>query len=252
MASQRKMNRKERRAEKFGTKGKRIPAYQLKNETVDGEIFEVSKFELHPKTAAQHSLMECIREYPITFAIGIFGTGKTYCAAGTLVKLWGTRKFDTIVLARANVPTGPTLGAFPGEPEEKLAHWVAPMLSVLRKALGSQKVDYMIEKKQIILQPIETIRGQSYENALVMVDEVQNVDLDTLKAITSRLGENSHMVLSGDPSQSDTNKGTDLVRFTDAIVKHEINIPIVYFGVDDIVRSGIAKELALMFHAENW
>jgi phosphate starvation-inducible protein PhoH len=60
------------------------------------------------------------------------------------------------------------------------------------------------------------------------------------------------MVLSGDPSQSDTNKGTDLIKFTDAIVKHEISIPIVYFGVNDIVRSGIAKELALMFHAENW
>jgi phosphate starvation-inducible PhoH-like protein len=248
MASKRKLNRKEKRQ----LKQSKLPRYQQKNEVYEGEHFQSTHFELHPKTEAQHHLMECIKEYPITFAIGAFGTGKTYCAAGTLVKLWGTRNFDTIVLARANVPTGPTLGHFPGEPEEKLAHWLAPMLSVLRQALGKGKVDYMISKGQIVMQPIETIRGMSYENSLVMVDEVQNLDLDTLKAITSRLGNNSHMVLSGDPQQSDVNGGKDLSKFTDAVIRRSLPIPVIRFGIDDIVRSGIARDLAIMFHEEGW
>ena len=132
MASKRKLNRKEKRAQKQS----KLPQYQQKNEVYEGEHYQASRFELHPKTDAQGILMDCIVQYPITFAIGAFGTGKTYCAAGTLVKLWGTRNYDKIILARANVPTGPTLGYFPGEPEEKLAHWLAPMINVLTKALG--------------------------------------------------------------------------------------------------------------------
>jgi phosphate starvation-inducible PhoH-like protein len=188
---------------------------------------------------------------PITVTIGCAGTGKTYCSTGTIAQLYMQGKYKKIVITRANVPTGKTLGHFPGSIQEKMTPWLLPMLEVLDKAFGKEKYQYMINKSEIEIQPIETIRGRSYENALVLVDEAQNLSIDELKAITTRLGENSKLVLMGDPAQSDVKDGKDLLKFCTVVRKAGIQLPIIEFSVDDIVRSDIVADLVRVFIKEN-
>ena len=208
-------------------------------------------FHVIPKNEKQDALIKAIKMNPITVTIGCAGTGKTYCSTGTIAQLHMQGKYKKIVITRANVPTGKTLGHFPGSIQEKMTPWLLPMLEVLEKAFGKEKYQYMMNKGEIEIQPIETIRGRSYENALVLVDEAQNLSIDELKAITTRLGENSKLVLMGDPAQSDVKDGKDLIKFCTVIRKAGIQLPIIEFSVDDIVRSDIVADLVRVFIKEN-
>ena len=208
-------------------------------------------FHVIPKNEKQDALIKAIKMNPITVTIGCAGTGKTYCSTGTIAQLHMQGKYRKIVITRANVPTGKTLGHFPGSIQEKMTPWLLPMLEVLEKAFGKEKYQYMMNKGEIEIQPIETIRGRSYENALVLVDEAQNLDFDELKAISTRLGENSKLVLMGDPAQSDVKDVADLLKFCYLVNKNGINLPVIKFEVDDIVRSDIVADLVKMFLREN-
>ena len=229
---------------------KRRSRYATKNKERENNIRELYRFNVIPKNEKQDILIRSIKAYPITVTIGCAGTGKTYCSAGTVAQLFIKGGYKKIVLTRANVPTGKSLGHFPGNIKEKMTPWLLPMLEVLRKAFGSGKYEYLLNKEQIEIQPIETIRGRSYENALILVDEAQNLSMDELKAITTRIGENSKLVLMGDPAQSDVNNGKDLVEFCYKVRKFGIDMPVIEFGVNDIVRSDIVAELVRMFIEE--
>jgi len=231
---------------------KRKSRYAEKNQERDTNIHQLYKFNVLPKNDKQDRLINSIKSYPITVTIGCAGTGKTYCSAGTVASLFSKNKlgYDKIVVTRANVPTGKSLGHFPGTIEEKMTPWLMPMLEVFSKAFGKGKYEYMMNKGQIEIQPIETIRGRSYENALVLVDEAQNLSMDELKAITTRIGEHTKLVLMGDPAQSDVAGGRDLVRFCSKVKSAGIEMPIIEFGVNDIVRSDIVADLVKMFIEE--
>jgi len=207
-------------------------------------------FHIQPKTHNQQLLLDAIDEFPITVTLGAAGVGKTYCAASKVAQLFLTGKYDHIILTRSNVPTGRSLGFFPGDINEKLTPWLLPLISVLEKQLGKTKYDYIMAKNILQLQPLETIRGRSFENSLVLVDECQNLTIEELKAISTRLGENSKMVLMGDATQSDIDNGSNIIRFCKICEKHNIEIPIVRFTVDDIVRSDIVGQLVRAFIKE--
>jgi len=231
---------------------KRKSRYEKKNKERDAEIVSLYRFHVLPKNEKQKLLIYSINSCPVTITIGCAGTGKTYCSAGTVAKLFSNRKngYEKIVLTRANVPTGKSLGHFPGSVQEKMTPWLMPMLEVLKKAFGAGKYEYMLSKGQIEIQPIETIRGRSYENALVLVDEAQNLCMDELKAITTRIGENTKLILMGDPAQSDVRDGRDLMQFSSLCQKHDLNVPVIEFKVNDIVRSDIVADLVKMFIKE--
>jgi phosphate starvation-inducible PhoH-like protein len=215
-------------------------------------VISLYSFSVLPKNEKQDLLIQSIKNFPLTVTMGCAGTGKTYCSAGTIAQLFTTSRngYDKIVLTRANVPTGKSLGHFPGTITEKMTPWLMPMLEVLQKSFGKGKFDFMLSKGQIDIQPIETIRGRSYENALVLVDEAQNLCMDELKAITTRIGENTKLVLMGDPAQSDVKNGEDLVEFCRKVSNSGIDLPIIEFGVDDIVRSDIVADLVRLFIEE--
>jgi phosphate starvation-inducible PhoH-like protein len=215
-------------------------------------VISLYSFSVLPKNEKQDLLIQSIKNFPLTVTMGCAGTGKTYCSAGTIAQLFTTSRngYNKIVLTRANVPTGKSLGHFPGTIAEKMTPWLMPMLEVLQKSFGKGKFDFMLSKGQIDIQPIETIRGRSYENALVLVDEAQNLCMDELKAITTRIGENTKLVLMGDPAQSDVKNGEDLVEFCRKVSNSGIDLPIIEFGVDDIVRSDIVADLVRLFIEE--
>lgn len=223
-----------------------------------GEVFDFPvqearpprQFHIEPKNVKQQSLLNAIKHFPITITIGCAGTGKTYCTTSMVASLYLTGKYDKIILTRTNVPTGRSLGHFPGTLQEKMAPWLLPITSVLQSCFGEGFYKYLTNKSIIEIQPLETIRGRSYENALVIVDECQNLTFEEIKAITTRLGENSKMILCGDPAQADVNNGKDILKFANLCNKHGVEIPVVEFGVDDIVRSDIVAKIVKMLMKE--
>ena len=208
------------------------------------------QFHVQPKNIKQELLMRSIREYPITVTIGSAGTGKTFCSTSQVANLYLSGSYEKIVLSRANVGTGKSLGAFPGTVQDKMAPWLLPITSVLEKNFGFSFYRYLVSKNIIEVQPLETIRGRSYEDSLIIVDECQNLTLEELKAITTRIGENSKMVLCGDPAQSDTQNGSGVLRLVELCQRNNINIPIIKFTSDDVVRSDIVGQLVKMFEKE--
>jgi phosphate starvation-inducible protein PhoH and related proteins len=223
---------------------KRRSRYALKN-----NVHSIG-FHVIPKNEKQNRLIRSIQMYPIVVTIGCAGTGKTYCSTGAIASLYQKGNYEKIVITRANVPTGKTLGHFPGTIQDKMTPWLMPMLEVLEEAFSKEKYKYMLNKGEIEIQPIETIRGRSYKNSLVLVDEAQNLSIEELKAITTRLGENSKLVLMGDPAQSDVKNGQDLMTFCSHVERSGILLPVIEFTVKDIVRSDIVAELVKMFIKE--
>jgi phosphate starvation-inducible protein PhoH and related proteins len=210
-----------------------------------------TSFHLQPKNRNQQLLLEAIHNFEIVVTLGSAGVGKTFVSASKVAQMYLKGGYDNIILSRANVPTGKSLGFFPGSVEEKLAPWLMPITSVLQKQFGDGRYQYLTEKKIIQMQPLETIRGRSFENALVLIDECQNLTFEEIKAITTRLGENSKMILSGDVTQSDVGQGYGITKFCDMCDRNGIQIPIIQFTVDDVVRSDIVGALVKMFVKEN-
>ena len=206
-----------------------------------------SGFKVVPKTENQAVLIEAIEHSTIVVALGPAGTGKTYVSVGKAAQLFNSGGFEQIILARSIIPTGKSMGYLPGDVTEKLVPWVLPMLSVLEKSFGKTKFEFMLAKGVIEIQPLETIRGRSFENSIILVDEAQNLDMEELKAITTRLGEGSKLILMGDALQSDIQGRSPLLRFADMCERYKIDIPVVSFGVEDIVRSDIVADLVKMF-----
>src|SRR5210317_1708193 len=123
---------------------KRKSRYDTKNKERENNIMELYRFNVIPKNEKQDILIRSIKAAPITVTIGCAGTGKTYCSAGTVAQLYLKGGYKKIVLTRANVPTGKSLGHFPGDIKEKMTPWLLPMMEVLRKAMGSGKFEYML------------------------------------------------------------------------------------------------------------
>lgn len=201
--------------------------------------------EVRPLNQVQSEYMQSIRSNEITFGIGSAGTGKTYISAGYAAKELYDRHIEKIILTRPNVETGRGLGFLPGELEEKYAPYLEPFENIFTQLLGKGFYEYALKSKQIDPKPLGFMRGSSFDNTIILVDEVQNMTKTEFKMLLSRIGRNCKMILSGDPDQSDIpNSG-----LPDAIhrLKNIPSIGVVNFEVDDIVRSKICKNIILAY-----
>lgn len=215
------------------------------------ELNSSAAFHIQPKNATQNYLLESIENNTMTVCIGPAGTGKTYCTGMKAAQLYLKGKYDKIIITRPNVSTGRSLGYFKGSVEEKMTPWLKPILNVLQSGIGSGRFECDMRQGNIEIQPLETIRGNSFENCIIICDESQNLNMEEIKAMTTRVGENSKLIMLGDPNQSDVKNGNDLQRFVDMCVKHNIPCPVVRFNLDDVVRSDIVKHLLTMFYKES-
>jgi len=181
--------------------------------------------------------------------MGPAGTGKTYLGASVAAKDLSEKRISRIILSRANVATGRSLGAFPGTVEEKMEPWLLPITDVLREQLGNGFYEHAVKSGKICIQPIETVRGRSFDNAIVLLDEAQQLSVDELKAITTRIGQNSKLFLMGDQAQRDV-KTDGLGWLLRLVEKHELPVGFHTFTSDDIVRSGLCKAFVKAFEQE--
>ena len=203
-----------------------------------------------PRTDNQRDMWDFLKTHSQVFILGPAGTGKTYVAATFAADLYTLKEIDKIVITRPHVSVGKDVGYLPGTLEEKTYPWALPVLDVLTKHLGKGAVETGIKNGNIEMAPLALMRGRSFEDAFIIVDEAQNITLHEIKMLLTRVGDNSKIILNGDAQQSDLKEGDGLTRVIHLAKKHMLDIPIIEFGVNDIVRSGICAEWVKVFMKE--
>ena len=194
----------------------------------------------------QVQYMNTIRANIITFAVGSAGTGKTYVAAGFAAQMMAENAIEKIIMTRPNVEAGRSFGYLPGDLKDKYEPYMEPLLDVLYERLGEQKTKAMLNNGSIQFKPLEFLRGKTFNRCFYILDEAQNCTPSQMKLFLTRIGENCKVIIDGDVSQKDIPGKSGL---QDAIERlHDVDkIGIVEFTVDDVVRSGMCKEILLRY-----
>lgn len=205
---------------------------------------------LTPRTDNQKALIDALKEHSQVFILGPAGTGKTYVTATYAADLYTTKEIDKIVITRPHVAVGKDIGYLPGTLEEKTYPWALPVLDVLQKHLGKGAVETGIKNGNIEMAPLALMRGRSFEDAFIIVDETQNITTHELKMLLTRVGEGSTIVLNGDIQQSDLKEADGLSKVIHLAKKHMLPVPIIEFGLEDIVRSDICAQWVKVFYKE--
>jgi phosphate starvation-inducible PhoH-like protein len=193
-------------------------------------------------TKAQGAYITAILENVITFGIGPAGTGKSYVVAGLAADMLREKKIDRILLTRPGVEAGEKFGFIPGELEEKYAPYIEPFRDIFNERLGRSQVDYLIKHKRICAMPLAFMRGRTFKNCWAILDEAQNTTPGQMKLFLTRIGDNCKVIIDGDIEQKDITTHSGL---SDAVnkLKDTRKVGIVEFTVEDVVRSGIVKDI---------
>lgn len=225
--------RKERRAEKAQ---KSITIYEEK--------------PLVPRNETQADFIDALKNSDQVFAVGPAGTGKTYIAAHHAMHSLITGKTEGIVVARPTV-TKPKhrQGFLPGNEKEKIEPWLVPIISAFKDVVAAHVVDKMTRDGRIDYLSFETMRGRSLNRCIVILDEAQNCDYGDLRLFLTRIGEDSQVIVCGDPDpwQCDIGDASGLNDVLEMIEEFDLSAEIIEFDEDDVVRSGIAKEWVKAF-----
>ena len=217
-----------------------------KKQTYNEKVREASDTKkvvpLVPKNPAQKNYIECINRFPQVFVTGPAGTGKTYIAAAIAADMFLRKEVSKVILTRPNIPAGKSLGFFAGSIEEKIAPWVVPLTEVLEHRLGKGRFEVALKRKDIEIVPFEVMRGRSFNDAFVILDEGQNLTPHEMKMFLTRIGENTKVVVNGDLLQHDLKETSGLSKAIDLIFKFNIEAAVCHFTHDDVVRSGICAQ----------
>lgn len=202
--------------------------------------------DIKPLNYIQGAYLDAIRENEVIFGIGSAGTGKTFIAASYAAGELFHRRVDKIILTRPNVETGRGLGFLPGTLEEKFAPYLDPFDSVFNRALGKGFYEYSLKSKAIEPRALGFMRGASFDNAIILIDECQNMTKTEFKMILTRIGKNCKVILSGDPDQTDIGSDSGLL---DAASRLEglPGVEVVRFMDEDIVRSKMCRQVIIAY-----
>jgi phosphate starvation-inducible PhoH-like protein len=187
----------------------------------------------------QADYLDALRKSAQVIVLGPAGTGKTWIAATHAADLYRSRNIDKIILTRPNVPCGRSLGFFPGSLEDKFGPWAAPVTEAIKERIGKAAYDIALKNGGIELVPFEVMRGRSWKNAFVLLDEAQNCTPAEIKTFLTRIGDDCTVVINGDVSQCDLSADSGLRVVIDMIGTQNLPVPVVAFGHEDIVRSGV-------------
>ena len=189
--------------------------------------------------ANQSDYLDALARHSQVVVMGPAGTGKTWIAATYAADLYRKRRIGKIILTRPNVPCGRSLGFIPGSMEEKFAPWAAPITDAIKERIGEAAYDIALKRGDIEMVPFEVMRGRSWKEAFVILDEAQNTNAAQMKTFLTRIGEDCKVVVNGDVSQCDLTENSGLRTVLDLIRSRNLPVPVIEFGLADIVRSGI-------------
>lgn len=205
---------------------------------------------LQPLNDNQKLYIDAFDHYNQIIVLGPSGTGKTFIAATMAANMYATKQINKIIITRPAVSVGKSLGALPGDLQDKFGPWLSPVISVLEEQLGKGVVETGVKNGNIQMAPLEYMRGASYRDAFILADEGQNLDVAQFKMLVTRIGENCKLVLNGDIRQSDIKEQSGLSKAIHLAKKYNIEAAIIEFGLEDVVRSDICKQWLTAFYEE--
>ena len=197
---------------------------------------------IEAKTLAQTRYINAIHSHQLTFATGPAGVGKTWLCAALAAEALEGGLTEKIIVTRPAVEAGESMGFLPGTLDEKFDPYLLPFREVLNERLGKTKVDYLIKTGVIEAAPLAYMRGRTFRNAWVILDEAQNVTVTHMKMFLTRIGNDSTAIVNGDERQKDIPGPSGL---TDAISRLTWipQVAVVEFSMSDIVRSGLCQDI---------
>lgn len=247
--NQSRQNRRERRADarrerKHGEKFPELVGSQKETDAkLEAAVNRIRFGQLEPRNEAQARCIQVVEDTRLAFVTGPAGTGKTFLSISLACEMLEANEIERIIITRPMVGCDEDMGFLPGTEWEKFKAWIGPALEVLEGKLGAKKVESYVAYKKIVGAPLMMMRGSTFRNSFVLLDEAQNSTKGQMQMFLTRLGEGSKVVVAGDLRQSDRagddNGLADAVhRFRNSSVMGRFE-----FDEDDITRDPLVREV---------
>ncbi len=208
------------------------------------QLIKTPRKSVIARSEKQSDYIKALRENDIIFSLGPAGTGKSFLAVSVGVTLLMEKKIERVILSRPAVEAGEKLGFLPGDMKEKVDPYLRPLYDALYELFGADKIDKKIESGEIEIAPLAFMRGRTLKNCFAILDEAQNATETQIKMFLTRIGENSKLVVNGDPSQIDLihKAQSGLIKSKDIVKKIE-EIKIIEFNHSDVVRHPLVSKI---------
>tara|TARA_B100000963_G_scaffold359875_1_gene388583 strand:- start:200 stop:1177 length:978 start_codon:yes stop_codon:yes gene_type:complete len=225
------------------------------NEKTDKKIeyiIKTPKKSVIPRSEKQKNYVRALRESDIVISCGPAGTGKTFLAVAVALTMLLDKKIERIILSRPAVEAGERLGFLPGDMREKVDPYLRPLYDSLYDLLDFEKIQKRIEIGDIEIAPLAFMRGRTLKNSFAILDEAQNATDTQIKMFLTRIGENSKIVINGDPSQIDLpNKSFSGLNRSKKLLGHLNEISVVDFDHSDVVRHPLVSKIVKAYSDQN-
>ena len=208
------------------------------------QLIKTPRKSVIARSKKQSEYIKALKENDVVMALGPAGTGKSFLAVSVAVTLLMEKKIERVILSRPAVEAGEKLGFLPGDMKEKVDPYLRPLYDALYELFGADKIDKKIESGEIEIAPLAFMRGRTLKNCFAILDEAQNATETQIKMFLTRIGENSKLVVNGDPSQIDLiNKSHSGLIKSKNILKDLNEIKIIEFDHTDVVRHPLVSKI---------
>ena len=208
------------------------------------QLIKTPRKSVIARSEKQSDYIKALKENDITMSLGPAGTGKSFLAVSVAVTLLMEKKVERVILSRPAVEAGEKLGFLPGDMKEKVDPYLRPLYDALYELFGADKIDKKIEAGEIEIAPLAFMRGRTLKNCYAILDEAQNATETQIKMFLTRIGENSKLVVNGDPTQIDlVNKAQSGLTKTKNILREVKEVKILEFDHKDVVRHPLVSKI---------
>jgi len=216
------------------------------------EIIKTPKRSVIPRSKGQKEYVKALKNNQIIMSMGPAGTGKTYLAIAVALTMLLEKKVERIILSRPAVEAGEKLGFLPGDMKDKIDPYLRPLYDSLYDLIDYEIIQKKIENGEIEIAPLAFMRGRTLKNSFAILDEAQNATETQIKMFLTRIGENSRLVVNGDPSQIDLpNKSQSGLIKSQHILKNINEISIINFDHNDVVRHPLVVKIVEAYQKNN-
>ncbi len=224
---------------------------KVKNQNVT-DIIKTPKKSIIPRSEKQKEYVRALRQSDIIISAGPAGTGKTFLSVAVGLTMLLEKKIERIILSRPAVEAGERLGFLPGDMKEKVDPYLRPLYDSLYDLFHFEKIQRMIEIGDIEIAPLAFMRGRTLKNSFAILDEAQNATDTQIKMFLTRIGENSKIVVNGDPSQIDLpNKSMSGLDRSKKLLSHLNEISVIDFDHSDVVRHPLVSKIVKAYSNQN-
>ena len=216
------------------------------------QLIKTPRKSVIARSEKQSDYIKALKENDIIMSLGPAGTGKSFLAVSVAVTLLMEKKIERVILSRPAVEAGEKLGFLPGDMKEKVDPYLRPLYDALYELFGADKIDKKIETGEIEIAPLAFMRGRTLKNCFAILDEAQNATETQIKMFLTRIGENSKLVVNGDPSQVDLiNKTHSGLIKSKNILKKLDEIKIIEFDYNDVVRHPLVSKIIRAYQSKS-